>query len=148
MRRSSHQVRAFTLIELMIVVAIVGILSAIAVPNYQKFSCHAEQTEAEVIANRLQRIAVGRKEDIALDTSGAFDFNALCDAPFPTNALGYGVTGTSRRYAYRFTKTTSNPVDWIIIASGCKGHVKGDIFFTTGRTYDTTGLQHPTNVCR
>ena len=38
----------FTLVELMVVVAIIGILSAIAIPNFQKFQAKARQTEAKV----------------------------------------------------------------------------------------------------
>jgi type IV pilus assembly protein PilA len=53
MHLQKHQ-QAFTLIELMIVVAIIGILAAVAVPQYQNYSIRARVTEGLSLAAAAQ----------------------------------------------------------------------------------------------
>jgi type IV pilus assembly protein PilA len=54
--------KGFTLIELMIVVAIIGILAAIAIPNFIKFQAKAKQSEAKT---NLKAIFTAKKSFFA-----------------------------------------------------------------------------------
>lgn len=60
------QTKGFSLVELMVVVAIIGILSAIAIPNFQRFQRKAKQSEAKAM---LGNIFTGEKAFYAENTT-------------------------------------------------------------------------------
>jgi type IV pilus assembly protein PilA len=87
-----HSKKGFTLIELMIVVAIIGILAAIAIPNFLKYQAKSKQSEAKV----------GLKGIFTSETSYFAEQNVYG----AISTINYAPSGTPR-YSFAVVTTTA-----------------------------------------
>ena len=116
--------KGFTLIELMIVVAIIGILAAIAIPAYQNYTTRAQVSEALNMASAFKSELMAKygesgacptsPVDLGLDSSGTVNTKyvqsisinttysgAICafDFTFNTSRMNAGVAGKTLTFA-------------------------------------------------
>ncbi|NOK18047.1 prepilin-type N-terminal cleavage/methylation domain-containing protein [Corallococcus carmarthensis] len=88
MNRLFRKKGGFTLIELMIVVAIIGILAAIAIPNFIRFQAKSKQSEAKT---NLKAIFTAQKSYFGEKDKYSTDFTVIGFDPEPANRYSYGL---------------------------------------------------------
>jgi type IV pilus assembly protein PilE len=96
---SAKGLKGFTLIELMIAIAIMGILLAIAVPNYSKYMRESRRAAAQ---SDMLQMRVGMEKWRANKISYRSDADTTNTATTNT-AANAGFTGTNDYYTYSIT---------------------------------------------
>ena len=97
--------RGFTLIELMIVVAIIGLLAAIAIPNFIKFQARAKQSEARA---NLKALFTAEKAYYQEKDTYSNQIQGVGFSPERGNRYTYDLSGDSGPWQDR---TTSSQTD-------------------------------------
>jgi len=125
--------KGFTLIELMIVVAIIGILAAIAIPNFMNYQCKAKQSEAKVNLGNIRTAEEAYYAEYDNYTTSLTD-------------IGFDTKGTAK-YVYTIDDIVTSTVatDDAFTASATGASVgKGDSWTIT----HTGALEIQTNGCQ
>ncbi|MBH6053100.1 pilin [Neisseria meningitidis] len=103
--------KGFTLIELMIVIAIVGILAAVALPAYQDYTARAQVSEAILLAE-------GQKS--------AVTEYYLNHGEWPSNNTSAGVASTDIKGKYvKEVKVANGVITATMLSSGVNKEIQG-----------------------
>ncbi len=97
--------KGFTLIELMIVVVIIGILAALAIPRFMRSTTKAKQSEARQLLKQIYTMQRAYRQE-----KDTYACNGVVASAAAQNTLAViGITvGASARYTYTMTSAGVN----------------------------------------
>jgi prepilin-type N-terminal cleavage/methylation domain-containing protein len=139
--------KAFTLIELLVVVLIIGILAAIALPQYRRAAAKAKASQAVVLTNAaasaLERYYLINGQYPNSNTTDIGTFNDLMDITFP-NPLPKDLSfGYSANIYVRFGFTYASNMIGIskVLDRAAAGWVRGLACWTSDKSETNSEAQ-------
>jgi type IV pilus assembly protein PilA len=138
--------KGFTLIELMIVVAIIGILAAVALPAYQQYTKKAKFTEV-VLATAGHKVAI----EVCLTDNGGV--GAACNAgaggvPADVGASGYVTSVATTAATQVLTATAVGAPNAAVKGLEGETYILTPTFANGKTTWAVSGTCVAANLCK
>ncbi len=133
----AHKVaKGFTLIELMIVVAIIGILAAIAIPNFLRYQLRAKASELRETTVSIYKAEQALKDGERVVNGVSGQYYAVGFVPSSAGDGTACTPGSTKQALKQGDLAAAQSIDWII-----EGMVYGcyDVGVTTGFTRGISG---------
>lgn len=108
------KVRGFTIVELMLAVAVIAILAAIAIPNYQKYVQKSKRIEVQAYLMSLSHQLASYK--LVNDSFKEMSIEKLGGADFPLSNPNYTLSLTDA-YGTALDQDDSAPTTWLLVAT-------------------------------